>query len=234
MEQREGRILRQGNLNPEVQVFRYVTEESFDAYMWQTLETKARFIAQVMHGESDLRRIEDVDGAALTYAEVKAIASGNPIVIEKATVDAEVARLSRLRNQHAQTQLRMRTQIRHLTGEVPRLEQHLEGRPARSGRAARHPRRAVCHVAGRPGNSGAGHRRRTPQPPGQRMRGARGDRLVGEFAGFQVFVADNFMGGPEILLKGAATHTAKAATRRWAPSVRLNTPSKTSTKPLPA
>src|SRR6266853_6470881 len=95
VEQREGRILRQGNSNPEVQIYRYVTQASFDAYMWQTLETKARFISQVMTGESDLRRIEDIDGAALTYAEVKAIASGNPMVIEKANVDAEVARLAR-------------------------------------------------------------------------------------------------------------------------------------------
>ena len=94
VEQRAGRILRQGTTNPGVQILRYVTEESFDAYMWQTLETKARFIAQVMNGESDLRRIEDVDGAALTYAEVKAIASGNPMVIEKASMDAEVARLA--------------------------------------------------------------------------------------------------------------------------------------------
>src|SRR5207244_7618730 len=108
VEQREGRILRQGNLNTEVQIYRYVTEESFDAYMWQTLETKARFIAQVMTGESDLRRIEDIDGAALTYAEVKAIASGNPLVIEKASVDAELARLARLETQHAETQFNLR------------------------------------------------------------------------------------------------------------------------------
>src|SRR5205814_6021998 len=65
VEQREGRILRQGNSNPEVQIYRYVTEASFDAYMWQTLETKAKFIAQVMTGQSELRRIEDMDGAAL-------------------------------------------------------------------------------------------------------------------------------------------------------------------------
>ena len=76
VEQREGRILRQGNSNPEVQIYRYVTEQSFEAYIWQCLETKAKFIGQVMTGESDLRRIEDVDGTALTYAEVKAIASG--------------------------------------------------------------------------------------------------------------------------------------------------------------
>lgn len=126
VEQREGRILRQGNTNPEVQIYRYVTEGSFDAYMWQTLETKARFIAQVMTGETDLRRIEDVDGAALTYAEVKAIASGNPMVIEKASVDAEVARLIRLRSQHADTQFRLRSQVRFLTDDIPQMEKRAE------------------------------------------------------------------------------------------------------------
>jgi hypothetical protein len=94
VEQREGRILRQGNKNASVQIYRYVTEGSFDAYMWQTLETKAKFISQVMSGDMTIRRLEDMDSAALTYAEVKAIASGNPLVIEKAQVDAELIRLT--------------------------------------------------------------------------------------------------------------------------------------------
>ncbi|MBF0633759.1 MAG: PLxRFG domain-containing protein, partial [Nitrospinae bacterium] len=97
IEQREGRIVRQGNENPEVQIYRYVTEGSFDAYMWQTLESKARFISQVMRGDNYLRNIDDVAGAALSYAEVKAIASGNPKVMEKAKVDAEARRLSTLK-----------------------------------------------------------------------------------------------------------------------------------------
>ena len=96
VEQREGRILRQGNECEEVEIFRYVTEGSFDSYMWQTLETKARFIAQVMKGDQGIRSLEDVELAALSYAEVKALASGNPLVIEKAGVDAEVAKLSTL------------------------------------------------------------------------------------------------------------------------------------------
>ncbi|MDR1647205.1 MAG: DEAD/DEAH box helicase [Zoogloeaceae bacterium] len=95
VEQREGRILRQGNQCEEVEIIRYVTANSFDAYSWQTLETKARFIAQVMRGDG-IRSIEDVALATLSYAEVKALASGNPLVIEKAGVDAEVAKLSSL------------------------------------------------------------------------------------------------------------------------------------------
>src|SRR5439155_591212 len=80
VEQREGRILRQGNRNEQVAIYRYVTEGSFDAYMWQALETKARFIAQVITGENAARRAEDIGGQELSYAEVKAIASGNPAV----------------------------------------------------------------------------------------------------------------------------------------------------------
>jgi len=121
IEQREGRILRQGNTNASVRIFRYVTEGSFDAYMWQTLEIKARFIAQVMTGHSTARRIEDLDAPVLTYAEVKAIASGNPLVIEKAKVDAEVMRLSRLRAEHAEAQFATRTRLRHTEEDEVRL-----------------------------------------------------------------------------------------------------------------
>jgi len=125
IEQREGRILRQGNENEYVKIFRYVTEGSFDAYMWQTLETKCRFIAQVMNGDATVRRAEDVDSAALTYAEVKAIASGNPLVIEKAQVDAEVMRLTRLKKQHAESLYQMRSRIRSLTGSVEMCERDI-------------------------------------------------------------------------------------------------------------
>ena len=94
VEQREGRILRQGNENEEVAIYRYVTEGSFDAYMWQALETKARFIGQVITGDNAARRAEDIGGQELSYAEVKAIASGNPAVLTLAEADAELQRLT--------------------------------------------------------------------------------------------------------------------------------------------
>jgi N12 class adenine-specific DNA methylase len=125
IEQREGRILRQGNQNEYVKIFRYVSEGSFDAYMWQTLETKCRFIAQVMTGDATVRRAEDVDSAALTYAEVKAIASGNPLVIEKARIDAEVMRLTRLKKQHAESLYQMRYQIRRINSNGAILEREI-------------------------------------------------------------------------------------------------------------
>ena len=104
VEQREGRILRQGNQNEEVAIYRYVTEGSFDAYMWQALETKARFIAQIMSGDCSARKAEDIGGQELSYAEVKAIASGNPAVLTLAEADAELRRLAILRKNHADEQ----------------------------------------------------------------------------------------------------------------------------------
>ena len=93
--QREGRIVRQGNLNPEVQVLRYCTARSFDGYSWQTLERKARFISQVMHGRLDSREISDIGDTALSFSEVKALATGNPLLMDKAEADASLARLQR-------------------------------------------------------------------------------------------------------------------------------------------
>jgi N12 class adenine-specific DNA methylase len=121
VEQREGRILRQGNENDEVAIYRYVTEGSFDAYMWQALETKARFIAQVMSGESAVRRAEDIGGQELSYAEVKAIASGNPAVLTLAEADAELQRLAVLKKNHADEQFIARRSIRELPATIARL-----------------------------------------------------------------------------------------------------------------
>jgi len=130
--QREGRILRPGNLNRKMQrdihITRYVTERSFDAYMWQTVERKARFIAQVMRGRLDVREMEDIGDAALSYSEVKALATGNPLLLEKAEADAELTRLERAehawhRNQDA---LRHRvTQAEQRIGALTALVQDI-------------------------------------------------------------------------------------------------------------
>lgn len=96
IEQRDGRGLRQGNQNPEIRLFRYAVEGSFDSYSWQTVERKARFINQVMSGQVDQRQVEDIGDSALSFAEVKALASGDPLILDKAHADAEHARLTRL------------------------------------------------------------------------------------------------------------------------------------------
>jgi hypothetical protein len=118
IEQREGRILRQGNLNSEVRIYRYVTEGSFDSYMWQTLETKARFIQQVMRGHTSVRAAEDLEASTLTYAEIKAIASGNPAVMEKVKMDTEVRKLDQLRSAHVSQQHSIRLQLHRLPLEI--------------------------------------------------------------------------------------------------------------------
>src|SRR5439155_2275992 len=125
VEQRDGRILRQGNRNEEVSIYRYVTEGSFDAYMWQALETKARFIAQVMTGSSTVRTAEDIGGQELSYAEVKAIASGNPAVLTLAEADAELQRLAVLKRHHADEQFLARRKLKELPGDIARLERRL-------------------------------------------------------------------------------------------------------------
>jgi N12 class adenine-specific DNA methylase len=124
VEQRDGRIQRQGNLNKEVAIYRYVTEGSFDAYMWQALETKARFIGQVMTGDNTSRRAEDIGGQELSFAEVKAIASGNPSVLTLAEADAELQRLAILRKNHLDEQYVARLRVK----ELPQTIEHLSER----------------------------------------------------------------------------------------------------------
>ena len=125
VEQRDGRILRQGNENKEVEIFRYVTEGSFDAYMWQALETKARFIGQVITGDNASRRAEDIGGQELSYAEVKAIASGNPAVLTLSEADAELQRLAILRKNHLDEQYVARRQIRDLPAVIRNMRDRL-------------------------------------------------------------------------------------------------------------
>ena len=119
--QRDGRILRQGNLNPQVEIIRYVTERSFDGYMWQTLERKARFIGQVMHGRLDTREIADIGDTALSFSEVKAIATGNPLLMDKAEADAALARLQRAERAHLRNQDALRHAIGDFEAEIARL-----------------------------------------------------------------------------------------------------------------
>ncbi|HST81415.1 MAG TPA: methyltransferase domain-containing protein [Kineosporiaceae bacterium] len=124
--QRDGRILRQGNLNPEVEVIRWISEASFDAYSWQTVERKARFIDQVMRGRLDVREIDDISDTALSYAEVKALATGDERILEQAQLDAEIARLERLQRSHNRNQVALRATVDAADRELPRLADDLD------------------------------------------------------------------------------------------------------------
>ena len=125
VQQREGRILRQGNLNPEVQILRYVTEASFDAYLWQTVQRKASFIGQVMRGRLDVREIDDVGEAALSYNEVKALATGNPLLLDHAQAHADVTRLERLERAHQRSQDSLRWTIHNTDKRITVLRQRV-------------------------------------------------------------------------------------------------------------
>src|SRR5947209_3458997 len=138
IEQRDGRILRQGNTNEAVSIYRYVTEGSFDAYMWQALETKARFIAQVMTGQNAVRRAEDIGRQELSYAEVKAIASGNPAVLTLAEADADLQRLTLLKKQHLDEQYVARRSVRDLPVTIASLSERLAGLEADLATVAAH------------------------------------------------------------------------------------------------
>jgi hypothetical protein len=212
VEQREGRILRQGNKNTVVSVFRYVSEGSFDAYMWQTLETKAKFIAQVMSGDMTIRRLEDLDSAALTYAEVKAIASGNPLVIEKAQVDAELIRLTRLRSAHAEEQYRIRTNLRRshedaetFTARLANLRQDITARQDTSGD------KFTIELDGQTldnrGIAGELIVRRA-----EKIKNRFGDDVrIGHFAGFDLFLRPGFNNAVEVVLRGKNSYGARVS-----------------------
>ena len=127
LEQREGRIIRQGNHNKKVKIFRYVTESTFDSYMWQLIENKQKFISQIMTSKAPVRSCEDVDEAALSYAEVKALATGNPAVKEKMSLDVEVAKLKLLKANHLNNVYRMEADIsRNLPQKIAKLTEIIE------------------------------------------------------------------------------------------------------------
>ena len=208
VEQREGRILRQGNSNPTVQIYRYVTEGSFDAYMWQTLETKAKFIHQVMTGDTHLRHIEDIDARALTYAEVKAIASGNPLVIEKASIDAEVTRLSRLQSQHAETQYRIRSSVRRLTEDIPIITRRIAAVESDLARRVETRGDAFEIRIGNMVYKDRGVAGELINRAAARIVGAAREQEIGVFAGFQLFVRSNWMGHVETVAKSSFQYSA--------------------------
>ena len=111
MTQRNGRIIRQGNMNKEVKVFNYVTEGTFDSYLFQTLENKQRFISQIMTSKSPVRSCDDVDEQALSYAEIKALCAGNPLIKEKMDLDVQVAKLKVLKADHQSQKFRLEDKL---------------------------------------------------------------------------------------------------------------------------
>ena len=140
MTQRNGRIIRQGNMNKEVKVFNYVTEGTFDSYLFQTLENKQRFISQIMTSKSPVRSCEDVDEQALSYAEIKALCAGNPLIKEKMDLDVQVAKLKVLKADHQSQKFRLQDKLlTKFPADIQEMNAHIAGLKADAQLAAAHP-----------------------------------------------------------------------------------------------
>jgi N12 class adenine-specific DNA methylase len=218
IEQREGRILRQGNLNAEIDLYRYVTEGSFDAYMWQTLETKARFIQQVMNGQTSVRCAEDLDGGALTYAEIKAIASGNPAVMEKVKIDTEIRKLDQLRAVHLNQQHKIRLEVRSLPPEIRERQDKIERLAADIARRDANTGDEFSMTVGNRLYSGKGAREQAAEALTGAVLSWRDDQSLqvrGSIRGFEILsrgrggariVGSDDERLPELFIRGAATY----------------------------
>ena len=140
LEQRSGRIIRQGNRNKEVHIYRYVTESTFDAYLWQTVENKQKFISQIMTSKSPVRSCEDIDEAALSYAEIKALCAGDERIREKMDLDVDVARLRLMKANHQSQQYRLEDNIlRHFPAQIEENRGFLSGFEADMKTLEQHP-----------------------------------------------------------------------------------------------
>ena len=222
VEQRDGRILRQGNENEEVAIYRYVTEGSFDAYMWQALETKARFIGQVITGDNAARRAEDIGGQELSYAEVKAIASGNPAVLTLAEADAELQRLTLLKKNHLDEQYVARRSVRDLPAMIAGLSSRLSNLTTDHATADAHvddpitigkrtwPREDVPAVLGGKLDALPKHVRETTRVPLGIYRGLR----------FGIVLNPQFL--PDVYLEGVVTRQSGLSREHQGPRAVLN------------
>jgi N12 class adenine-specific DNA methylase len=222
VEQRDGRILRQGNENPEVSIYRYVTEGSFDAYMWQALETKARFISQVIRGDNAARSASDIGGQELSYAEVKAIASGNPAVLTLAEADAELQRLSILKKNHSDEQFLARRSIRELPATIQRLTKRVADLSADQATLAAHARDPLTI-------GGHAHAEEDALKPLARQLNAITDKTretrrfpLGTYRGLNFGIVVGPLGAPDAYLEGATTRSTMLSRDAHGPRAVLN------------
>ena len=216
MTQRNGRIIRQGNQNKEVQVYQYVTEGTFDAYLYQTLENKQKFISQIMTSKSPVRSCDDVDEQALSYAEIKALCAGNPLIKEKMDLDIDVARLKVLKADHQSQQYRMEDKLlKYFPAEIEKQKAYISGFEMDLRTTAAHPQ----HQEGFCGMEIRGKQYGEKTEAGEiilaackEMKGTEPAPL-GAYRGFQMELSfDSFRHEFEITLKGAMSHRVALGT----------------------
>ena len=149
MEQRLGRTVRQGNENPDVEIFRYVTEETFDAYLYQLVEGKQKFASQIMTSKSPVRSCEDIDETALSYAEIKSLATGNPYIKEKMDLDIQVQKLKLLKSSFLSEKYALEDKtIKYYPQQIARLTEHIENLKLDKTRMEQHPKSTEDHFVG--------------------------------------------------------------------------------------
>ena len=211
LQQRLGRIVRQGNENEEVEIFRYVTEGTFDAYLYQLVENKQKFIAQIMTSKAPVRVADDVDETALSYSEIKALATGNPLIIEKCNLDMEVARLNMLKASHLNQVYALEELVhRKYPAEITRLTERIAGYEKDVELAKGHPKaqEGFC------GMEVEGKHYTEKEDAGKaiidvctKMTGSDAV-LLGQYRGFSMVLAyDGMSNEYRITLKGTLSHT---------------------------
>lgn len=211
IEQQEGRILRQGNMNDKVKIFRYVTEGTFDSYSWQLIENKQKFIGQIMTSKSPVRSCEDIDEAALSYAEVKALATGNPYIKEKMDLDIQVSKLKLLKANHTSQRYRLEDNIaKHYPMQITALKERIEGYRADIQTYAAHKLVDKDAFSMKIGNRTYTDKKEAGAALIDMCRSAKQPNMavtIGEFQGFKMSVSfDSFFSKFTISLKGSLSH----------------------------
>ena len=211
IEQQEGRILRQGNMNDKVKIFRYVTEGTFDSYSWQLIENKQKFIGQIMTSKSPVRSCEDIDEAALSYAEVKALATGNPYIKEKMDLDIQVSKLKLLKANHTSQRYRLEDNIaKHYPMQITALKERLEGYRTDIQTYAAHKPVDKDAFSMKIGNRTYTDKKEAGAALIDMCRSAKQPNMavtIGEFQGFKMSVSfDSFFSKFTISLKGSLSH----------------------------
>ena len=226
MTQRNGRIIRQGNMNKEVKVFNYVTEGTFDSYLFQTLENKQRFISQIMTSKSPVRSCEDVDEQALSYAEIKALCAGNPLIKEKMDLDVQVAKLKVLKADHQSQKFRLQDKLlTKFPADIQETNAHIAGLKADAQLAAAHPqgKEEFCGMV----IKGVAYDEK--KTAGERLVLACSElpnaeeKVIGSYRGFELSLRfDTFRTEYQALLKGQRKYTVPLGTDPLGNIIRLD------------
>ena len=210
LEQRAGRIVRQGNQNTEVHIYRYVTEATFDAYLWQTIENKQKFISQIMSSKSPVRSCEDVDETALSYAEIKALCAGDPRIKEKMDLDVDVARLKLMKADHMSKQYRLEDQLlKSFPQQIDHDRQIVDGFEKDRTTASQHPLPEKDFIGLTVGSATITDKEQAGTAILKTCQDAAHGQVapIGSYRGFTLSVQyDSFANRFQMLLQGALTH----------------------------